>query len=295
LTLEKGTIINKIKELFVNLGYHITYYKLNSKHFGVPQSRERVYIIGCLDGEKQIKTDTTFKNVYIKDVIEQDAKYTDIPEQLTKSLLKLHESKPLYGLRLQDKRGGSNNIHSWDIAYHGTITEEQQELMKKLMTERRKKHWAVKKEIKWMDGMPLTFEEIQTFYNPTGLQEMLDSLVSLRYLTLEKPKDIIDGKRQYKEKGEAGYNICKGKLSFPISKILDPNDVCPTLTATDSCKLAVVIDDKHIRRLTDIELKRICGFPEDFIIPPNVNKYDLFGNMVTPPVITGILEHILTT
>ena len=112
------------------------------------------------------------------------------------------------------------------------------------------------------------------------------------YLKLEKCKDLINGKRMYKEDSEEGYNICKGKLSFPISKILDPNDISPTLTATDSNKLAIIINNKFLRKLNKNELKKLCGFPEEFKIPENVNIYDLFGNMATPPVITNILKLI---
>ena len=52
------------------------------------------------------------------------------------------------------------------------------------MTERRKKHWADKKNIEWMDGMPLTFEEISTFYEISNLKQLLDNLVIKKYLTL---------------------------------------------------------------------------------------------------------------
>ena len=180
----------------------------------------------------------------------------------------------------------------FNIGYNGYISKDECELMNKIMLERRKKHWAVKKNITWMDGMPLTFEEISSFYINDNLQQMLDNLVKCKYLRLEKCKDLVNGKREYKEDSEEGYNICKGKLSFPISKILDPNDISPTLTATDSNKLSVIIDNNIIRKLNRTEIKKICGFPETFIVPPHVNYYNLFGNMATPPVIEVLLELI---
>jgi DNA (cytosine-5)-methyltransferase 1 len=165
------------------------------------------------------------------------------------------------------------------------------------MTERRKKHWAVKKNIEWMDGMPLTIYEIATFINDTNLQQILDKLVKCKYLRMEKPKQLIEGKRVYDDNGEIGYNICKGKLSFPITNILDPSSVSPTLTATDSNKLVVIIetsDDTYIRKLNEVELKRLCGFPTSYIIPNDVDKYDLFGNMVIPNVVEGVLKCIFS-
>ena len=43
--------------------------------------------------------------------------------------------------------------------------------------ERRKKHWAKEKNITWMDGMPLTYNEILTFYNNDNLKDMLQNLI----------------------------------------------------------------------------------------------------------------------
>lgn len=118
---------------------------------------------------------------------------------------------------------------------------------------------------------------------------MVACLVLFSEKNLEKPKALLNGKRVYDVDGELGYNICKGKLSFPISSILNPKGVAPTLTATDCSKLVVIINDEFIRKLTDMELKLTCGFPAAYVIPDGVNKFDLFGNMVVPPVVESIL------
>ena len=81
-------------------------------------------------------------------------------------------------------------------------------------------------------------------------------------------------------------------MSFPITNILDPNSTSPTLTATDSNKLAVIIDNKFIRKLNDNELKLLCGFPLSYQLPNDVDKYELFGNMVIPNVVEGVLKCI---
>ena len=80
-------------------------------------------------------------------------------------------------------------------------------------------YWAKKKNIEWMDGIPLTYEDINTFYKHDNLKQMLNNLVSMKYLRLEKPKDLINGKRQYKDELEEGYNICKGKLNLKTINI----------------------------------------------------------------------------
>ena len=291
LTIDGGKCIQTIIQLFEEMNYNVYYKKLNSKDFGCPQSRERVYIIctlnKCLDFDKLF---TLSSKKVLRDVIDYNDKTSNIDANFVQKLIKLAKNREIQGCKISDKRGGDNNIHSWELEYNGHITNDEINLMNSIMLERRKKHWATKKNITWMDGMPLTYEDIQTFFKHDALREMLNNLVSKKYLRFEKCKDLINGKRVYKEDSESGYNICKGKLSFPISKILDPNDISPTLTATDSNKLAVIIDNQVVRTLNTLELIRICGFPDHYKIPEHVNSYDLFGNMATPPVIKELLK-----
>ena len=114
------------------------------------------------------------------------------------------------------------------------------------LTERRKKKWAEQWGIDWMDGMPLTREMIASFYDGKDLDKLLESLVKKHYLVYEHPKKLVTKKteggvsynvREEDESKPRGYNIVAGKLSFDISKILDPNDVAPTLVAMDMNKL----------------------------------------------------------
>lgn len=289
--LNDGKTILKICDEFRKIGYTTHYKKLNAQNFGVPQNRERIFIVCSKQGlHLDLDIITARKPLLLTDIIDYDAKYTDIDRDFADSIVHLHSKQRLYGFKIQDKRGGGNNIHSWDFG--NNITEDQKKLMSSIMTERRKKHWAEHKKIDWMDGMPLTTQEITTFCDHENLQHLLDDLVVKKYLRLEKPKKILNNKRIYDTDGENGYNICKGKLSFPVSHILDPHSVSPTLTATDCSKLAVIIDDTYVRKLTNNELKKINGFPISYIIPEGVNKYDLFGNMVCPPVVESILECI---
>ncbi len=51
LNHDKGNTFSKILQTLSELGYDIQWMVLNSKFFGVPQNRERVFIIGSLRGE----------------------------------------------------------------------------------------------------------------------------------------------------------------------------------------------------------------------------------------------------
>ncbi len=286
----KRLCIDIIREMFEALGYNVGAKELNSKDFGVPQSRKRVFIVGSLDRPVNLDTIQTMPPRSLRDIIEFDKKYTDIDETFAEKVRQRSLKQNVLGCRMNDKRGGPYNIHSWEL--NGDLSDEQIALMNLLFKERRKKHWAEKKGIVWTDGMPLTIDEIRTFYEHEHLQLLLEDIVCKGYLKFEHCKDLVGHKRKFQTDKPKGYNLSKGKLSHKISTILDPDSICPTLTATDASKLVVFLDGQHLRRLTAIELKRICGFPDDYIVPGCVNKFDLFGNMCPPPFITAILKCI---
>lgn len=293
------TILNSLK----NLGYHVSWKVLNSKYFGVPQSRKRIFIVGTKD--KKIDLDN-FKNKQstLSDILQKDMPTKNT--KFTRCILKHYKPQELYGKAIKDKRGGSNNIHSWDIGLKGEISQQQKQLLEKLLRERRKKHWAKEIGIKWMDGMPLTRDQIATFYNSENLDEMLIDLVKKGYLVMEHPKDLMNvtvngktiKKRCYDKSKPKGYNIVTGKLSFEFTKILDPGDIAPTLVATDISKIGVV-DNDGIRNLTVREGLSLFGYPEEYTLSTIKNDknglkeaFDLLGNTVAIPVVYEIAKKV---
>jgi DNA (cytosine-5)-methyltransferase 1 len=289
------TIVNKLEQL----GYQVKYDVLNAKDFGVPQDRKRVYIAGTkknaisLDFYKNAKT-------RLLDILETGC--PTLQTNFAKKLLQQYSIEELYGKSIKDKRGGEDNIHSWDLELKGNVSLVQRELLNLLLKQRRRKIWSAKKGIHWMDGIPLTVDEIATFYPHPKLAEMLDDLANKGYLKYEHPKDIQevinkDGnkvkKREYRFDLPKGYNIVVGKLSFPINKVLAPDDIAPTLVATDMQKLAVV-DGDGLRCLTIREGLRLFGFPENYHINLPITKaFDLLGNTVVVPIVREITERIV--
>jgi len=112
-----------------------------------------------------------------------------------KLILSHYPISKLSGKSIKDKRGGNNNIHSWDIEYKGTVSPRQKELLNTMLKERRKKKWAEEYGIDWMDGMPLTLDQIQSFFVCDDLEEMLEDLVRKKYLRKEHPKKKVGNRR----------------------------------------------------------------------------------------------------
>lgn len=294
-----STILYTLKS---DLGYNVTWKLFDSRDFGLPQSRKRVFIVGLKDSNVELGEagfEPQFNN--LGSILEKGLKTLD--SGFVKNLLSHFKIEELFGKSIKDKRGGENNIHSWEIGLKGEVTEEQGDLLNKLFKERRKKHWAEKIGIDWMDGMALTLKQISTFmdYPEEELSIMLEDLVKKGYLKYEHPKKLVkeytdNGVRKYRmfdESKPKGYNIVTGKLSFEINKILDPNDIAPTLVATDLSRLAVP-DGDGLRRLTIREGLRLFGYPEWFNIPTNEHQaFDLLGNTVAIPIVEFVADKLI--
>lgn len=294
-----GRTLRIILDTLRKLGYKVSHKVLDASDFGVAQARRRIYIVGTFDNKVSLDK-FPMRKATVGDILEQDKPLSD--NRMAKLLLKRFSLDELYGKSIKDKRGGDDNIHSWDIGIKGETTKAERALLDKMLTERRKKKWAEQWGIDWMDGMPLSREMIASFYEGKDLDKLLESLVKKRYLVYEHPKKRVTKKtdggvsynvREEDESKPQGYNIVAGKLSFDISKILDPNNVAPTLVAMDMNKLYVG-DNGGLRRLTLREGLRLFGYPEEYVLGLSEREgYDLLGNTVVVPVIKAVAERLI--
>ena len=285
-----GKTLSTILEHLTTLGYKVNWRVLNAKNFGVPQDRKRIYITGTYIDFPNLENFET-NNANLSDILEKG-----LPVSNSKfvNLVSNYSVKQLYGMSIKDKRGGNNNIHSWDIDYKGKTTKQEKEFLNLLLKERRKKKWAQEYGIDWMDGMPLTISMIRTFYNADNLETMLEDLVAKKYLKKEHPKKKIGNKRVQDETLRLGYNIVAGKMSYEVAKVLDPKGIAPTLVAMDMEHLFVG-DGDGIRKLSLREGLRLFGYPDDFKFDVSLQDgYDLLGNTVVVPVIKQVALRVLT-
>ena len=286
-------ILSKLDEL----GYKVTWRVLNAKDFGLAQERKRIYIVGTKRDKISLDGFTPI-HATVADVLEHGQ--PTVNTSFTQLLMERFTPNQLYGKSIKDKRGGSDNIHSWEIGMKGEVTKEQKKLLDLMTHERRKKKWASIHGITWMDGMPLTENMIREFFVSENLHSMLEDLVEKGYLKKEYPKALVEEHtifgshfvRKQDHTKEQGYNIVAGKLSFEINKILDPSGIAPTLVAMDMKKI-YVIDNNGLRPLTLREGLRLFGYPDDFKFPVTQEEgFDLLGNTVAVPVIAAVASRL---
>ncbi|MGH4137582.1 DNA (cytosine-5-)-methyltransferase [Clostridium sp.] len=290
VTHDDGKTLAVIIDKLEKLDYEVIYKLIDSKDFGLAQSRKRVYLAGT-KRQKISLDDFDLTSSLLCDILDQDL--PTIKSNFTRKLFKNFKPEEVVGKAIKDKRGGSGNIHSWEFELKGKTSKDQRNLLNLLLKERRKKIWAKEIGIDWMDGMPLTITQIETFYKNPNLQELLDDLVEKKYLTLEHPRKLEDEKRIPDTSKPKGYNIVAGKLSFEFTKILDPQKLAPTLVAMDVSHIGV-IDKGGLRRLSILEGQRLFGYPENYDLSflKESEAFDLLGNTVCVPVIRAIAERL---
>lgn len=291
---DSGKTLKVIVSTLKQIGYTVQIEVLNAKDFGLAQSRKRVYLRGLYRKSVLPFQPSPYPAATLRDIIDDSIPPRDSP--FSEQLFNHYRLEDVYGKSIKDKRGGTNNIHSWDLELKGKVTDEEKDLLEKLLRQRRNKKWAQLIGIPWMDGMPLTETMIYSFFPHPKLKELLRDLVRKGYLVYEYPKTLKEKRRVYDTSLEKGFNIVAGKLSFEYTKILDPDKLAPTLVATDVHKLAVPVLG-GIRSLSISEGLALFGYPKSYSLESihETEAFDLLGNTVCVPVIKALSQNLLAS
>lgn len=299
-------LLNKFEELDYNTHYNL----LNSSDFGLPQNRERVFIVGI---HKSINLINSFEFPVPTNRVPVLADFIDGIDSYTKINKKKFNPNELFGSKIPfarnkyqkldelndffifcDTRNGHTTIHSWDIK---RTTKREKYICLTILKNRRKKIFGNK------DGNPISFQYLKKLISNLQKSE-LDKLID---------KNIIN----YKEK--LGYGFVNSKNSSGINgiyRIFLPNsNIFSTLTATGTKdKVALthisgnnveeykqefidkIYKDKRYRDITPREAARLQGFPDWFKCHKNpVIAKRQFGNAVPVPVVLEIVKKIIHT
>jgi DNA (cytosine-5)-methyltransferase 1 len=300
--------LNYIINNLTKAGYIVKYQVLNSYDFGLPQDRDRIFIVGIRNDLEKCWGFTFPKplehNIKLHDIISGISKKNFIKKQFIPEVLYESGKIPASRGRFQkidelndfflfaDIRDGHTTIHSWDLI---ETTAREKLICQTILKNRRKKIYGDK------DGNPLSFEVLRSLI-PNLSQSEIDNLVS---------KDIL------KFIESVGYEFVNSKISSGIngvSKIFLPHaDAIGTLTATGTRDFVATISlecqepdaykqkfiqeiyhPKKFKPLTAQDYAKLQGFPEWFKMAENENNAKhQFGNAVSVPVVYHLAKAML--
>ena len=267
LSHDKGKTFQTILRVLADLGYGVEWQILNSKNYGVPQNRERVFIVGHLGNRSPRKVFPITGNVRETSIItgkdisySLDANYYKGTNTLDKNRRQLvatpvltpdREKKRQNGRRFKEPDDPSFTLTGQDI--HGVMLNE--------ITKAK----SQANRIYDSDGLATTLRsEGGGLGAKTGLYKV------------DKPR-ILDA--SHRNEGIREYE-----------------DYSPTLNSRDYKEPRYVDEGNgmRIRRLTPTECERLQGFPDGWTEGlSDTQRYKTLGNAVTTTVVKAVMERLL--
>lgn len=303
------TSFSYILDSLTQLGYQVQWEVINSYDFGLPQDRQRVFIIGAKNIDNNQKA-----LFHFPEPLKQKPKLYNAINNISTLEVRKNKFSPeiLYGGKnkippsrgrfqkidelndffiFADIRGGHTTVHSWDLI---RTSQREKYICEVLRKNRRSKKYGDK------DGNPLTFSDLSGLIPDLTIRE-LEKLVT---------KNILRQKQE-------GYEFVNSKISSGINGIakiyLPYADAISTLTATGTkvfvSKIAIpcrepdeykrlfikeVYRKKRFKPLTVKDYAQLQGFPDYFIPHHDENRAKKqFGNAVSVPIILHLAQSLL--
>ena len=292
---------------FKKCGYDVFHKVLNAYDFGLPQNRDRLFIVGFKKEQKvnfalPKPLDKSKTLIEIMDDLKINNKHLIKKKFLPEKIF--GEKIPFSRNRFQksdelndffifcDTRDGHTTIHSWDLI---KTTVFEKKICMTILKNRRRKLFG-----KW-DGNPLSLKILQSLIKELKASH-LKGLVKKNILIQEE-----DGR----------YELSNTKNSAGINGIyrvfLPQSDIFATITATEnrdyiatktitgkdaddykSNFLKEIYNKGNMRLITGRESGRLQGFPEKFKIHSNdkIAKRQ-FGNAVPTNVVYNVAKEVL--
>lgn len=266
LNHDRGNTFEIILSALDELGYNVEWENINSKNFGVPQNRERVFIIGHLRGECTRRVFPLSKSC-------QQA--NSIKKQYSNTITTRYGNSQGAGAYIVESKSQKvrsiGNIHPSGNGMNGEVYESAG-LAPTLTTNKGEgQKIAIKSNaIKQFGVLQPNFNQCGVVYETDGIAPTIRAYQGGGL----EPK-IIQRGHGYNQGGE--------------------HDIAPTLTSNSYQENNHLSDGFRIRKLTPRECWRLQGFPDWAFdkaqeVNSNSQLYKQAGNSVTVNVIAAIAK-----
>lgn len=280
LNIEKGKVIEMIKNDFINIGYNVDVKLINAADYGIPQQRERVFIIG-----NNLGLENPFPTPSHADIYPGEDNYNKIDERYLNTNFKAYITVEETISFLKDIEVRNNYIDKTIILDNNIIYNHvantsvnetffgrkykvnQFEICDYLNCWRKKTNWSVKKIDEYFGYAHTAGHWFRKDNNSGSIPKPSDWL---------KLKEILKFDDKY---DKAVLTFEEKPIKFEQSlRVTNWNRVSDTITATSP---EIHINKK--RRLSVRECALIQTFPNDFIFYGKISEmYRQIGNAVPP-------------
>ena len=272
---------------FDNLGYHIHYKVLNTKDYGIPQNRERIFIVGIRDD-----ADNNFRfpkemplNIKLKDILQDNPNYAKSG---------LYQPYPRNYKELGFKRKEQLELRKDNVS--NTITTSNDQIIKiddkyylsdkaldkiKIHNNKLNKKASIFQNQEYIKTHSLYPRSSKTNKGGTGHLSKSDGT---SYCLDTGNMQAIEWVADYRY--DEGLRIRKNNIIPCLNSSMSINE---SLSASGT-----LIKQNKIRRLTPIECERLQGFPDNHTEGvSDTQRYKQCGNSITVNVMEAILKNLL--
>lgn len=284
-------------------GYNVYWKVLNAKDYGIPQNRERVYLIFIkkeLDNGKFTYPEPFDNGMRLKDILEEnvDEKFYISEDKVQKFIQTLHIDKSDEGANTP-KFVGNVNRPDFGTGYAGGVWDANN----------------ISPTLTTMQGGGRQPHIITSLVSNKGEKferetEVANTLLARDYKgfgnqAMNAVIECQDNKIAIRQATKKGYIECElggvADLSYSESKtrrgrVQENGQICPTITATETgvCRIESPI---RIRKLTPKECFRLMGFSDENFeaaekMVSNSQLYKQAGNSIVVDVLYYILVEL---
>jgi DNA (cytosine-5)-methyltransferase 1 len=304
------------------LGYHIYYKVLNTKNFGIPQNRERIFIVGFREFREFSFPKPFPLELRLKDMLQDNPEYKYYLSDKMLDVLQKHKN-PIVGKSENDdhsacihacyhKMGGRDQQYVIDDKYY--LSDKMLDYFKVHNDRHEKKGtgfmWQPKDEDDIANALRANASLCatdNTIKVPSATKKGFEEAEDGDSISLEHPSSKTRRGRVGKGvaqtvntgNGQAVVAAMRGRYdkNKNIQQELEIKEDGTTNSITTVQKDNLLIKDFKIRRLTPLECWRLQGFPDHaFFRAEEVNSdtqlYKQAGNSITVNVMMEIFKKI---